>query len=282
MRLLPERTVAFLAAVSLLSAATAFPESETAVAGGLLDQMPPEMEAHLIDPLTIEKSIPFAAGEHLRYKIGWSMFTVARADMKVQAGEFGGTPAFGISLETRTNKFADSFYKVRNQTGSWIARDASRSYQFTARQSEGERERDVVATFDTENLLVHYVNHTRGEEHEPVEILPGTFDPMGIVFFVRSLHLEVGDHLVIPTSNGREFFFTIVRVVDKVKRKFLIGTREAYVLEPDIKDLGGVFKKSKDGQVRFFISADEQRLVLRMESEVAVGKFWAELDRIIP
>jgi hypothetical protein len=124
------------------------------------------------------------------------------------------------------------------------------------------------------------VNNVNGEQRDPVEILPGSFDPLGIVFFVRSLDFDVGDKLVIPTSNGKEFFFTIVHVVDKVKRKFLIGKREAFVLEPDIKDIGGVFKKSPDGKIRFYFSADEEKLPLRMESEVVVGSFWAELSEI--
>ena len=109
--------------------------------------------------------------------------------------------------------------------------------------------------------------------------MPGTFDPLGIVFFVRSLDIAVGDELVIPTTNGKEFFFTIVRVTKKVKRKFgLRQKREAFVLEPDIKDLGGVFKKSPDGKIKIFLSADDEKLPLRMESEVAVGSFWAELS----
>ena len=73
----------------------------------------------------------------------------------------------------------------------------------------------------------------------------------------------------------------MVRVVDRVKRKFALGRYEAFVFEPDIKDLGGVFKRSPDGKVRFFFSADEQKLPLRMESEVAVGSFWAELTEIV-
>ncbi|MFP4283307.1 MAG: DUF3108 domain-containing protein, partial [Opitutales bacterium] len=50
--------------------------------------------------------------------------------------------------------------------------------------------------------------------------------------------------------------------------------------KPDIKDLGGVFRKSDDASVRFWFSDDERQLPLRMESSVAVGKFWAELVEI--
>lgn len=161
-----------------------------------------------------------------------------------------------------------------------MADDLSRSFEYAANQDEGGRTRETRALFNTNNLTARYINNVNGENREPVRIIPGTFDPLSIVFFARTLDFDVGDDLVIPTSNGKEFFFTVIHVKEKVTRRFRYGKREAYVLEPDIKDLGGVFKRSPDGNIRFFMSADEEKLPLRMESEVAVGKFWAELVEV--
>lgn len=247
----------------------------------LLADLPESLRENLVDPLTVPKAPTFADGEHLKFKLGWSLFTVARSELEVIPGEHDGRDILKLQVKTRTNSFADAFYKVRNTSTSWVAPDLSRSFEYNAEQQEGDRERNTTAFFDPETNLARYVNNETGEERDPVEILPGSFDPLGIVFFVRSLDFDVGDKLVIPTSNGKEFFFTIVHVVDKVTRKFLIGKREAFVLEPDIKDIGGVFKKSPDGRIRFYFSADEEKLPLRMESEVAVGSFWAELSEIV-
>lgn len=255
------------------------PAGEAAVQE-IMEQLPAEMEPHLVDPLSIAKAPPFLNGEHLKFKLGWSIFTVAKAVLQVSSGTYRDAPAFEISLKTRTNSFADAFYKVRNHSTSWIAQDVSRSYEYHAIQQEGDRDRDTQTLFDTAGLSARYINNRSGDQQGPVRILPGTFDPLGIVFFVRSIDLKVGDDIVIPTSNGKEFFYTIVHVVAKVEKKFAIGKREAYVLEPDIKDIGGVFKRSPDGSIRIYISTDAARLPLRMESEVAVGKFWADLVEI--
>jgi hypothetical protein len=192
--------------------------------------------------------------------------------------QYEGRDAWKIDLETRTNSFADSLYKVRNNSISWVASDVSRSFEYRAMQDEGGRKRDSQAVFNQETLKGSYINHLTDDRRDPVDILPGTFDPLGIVFFLRCLDFDVGDELIIPTSNGKEFFYTNVHVRKKVRKKFKYGGRqEAFVVEPDIKDVGGVFKRSPDGHIRFYISADERRLPLRMESEVIVGKFWAEL-----
>ena len=249
----------------------------------IMEMLPPELEANLVNPLEVPKSSTFAEGEHLKFKLGWSMFKVANATLSCEPEVYQDKhPAIKISLETRTNSFADAIYRVRNLSTSWIADDVSRSFEYTAVQDENGRKRDSSAIFDTESLTGHHVNRLTNEEKDLVEILPGTFDPLGIVFFLRCLDYDVGDELVIPTSNGKEFFYTIVHVRKKVRKKFKYGGRqEAWVLEPDIKDVGGVFKRSPDGRIRFYISADERKLPLRMESEVAVGSFWAELVDIV-
>lgn len=246
----------------------------------LLADLSPELAVDLVDPHEVQKTATFAEGERLRFKLGWSLFTVARAELETFPGKHHGHEALRIQLEARTNAFADAFYKVRNRSVSWIRRDVSASFLYAAQQSEGGDDRNTRAVFDPEELTAYYENLLKDEVRDPVDILPGTFDPLGIVFFVRALDFEVGDRLVIPTSNGKEFFFTVVHVVDRVTRRFAFGKREAFVLEPDIKDLGGVFKRSPDGYLRFFFSTDERKLPLRMESKVAVGRFWAELTEI--
>ena len=265
--------------VAAPAAAAGYPPDSPQAA--ILGQLPPGMEANLIDPVTAPKKPLFADGEFLKYDLGWSFFTVARSTLSAEHGTYGAFPALKITLKTRTNGFADALYKVRNLSISWVAPDVSRSFEYRAVQHEGGRDRDTQALYDPVDLRARYLNHLSDEVWEPVDILPGTLDPLGIVFFVRTLDFEVGDALVIPTSNGKEFFYTVVHVVDKVKRKFSLGRREAYVLEPDIKDIGGVFKRSPDGSLRFYISADAEKLPLRMESEVAVGKFWAELVEVV-
>lgn len=246
----------------------------------IMEQVPPELEDSLVDPLTVEKNISFARGESLKFKLGWGIFSVAKATLQTKPSVYEGKGALEITLSARTNSFADTFYKVRNTSTSWVADDLSRSFEYAASQNEGDRTRDTRALFDPDELTARYINNVNGENRAPVRIIPGTFDPLSIVFFARTLDFDVGDDLVVPTSNGKEFFFTVIHVKEKVTRRFRYGKREAYVLEPDIKDLGGVFKRSPNGNIRFFISADEEKLPLRLESEVAVGKFWAELVEV--
>lgn len=245
------------------------------------DDLTPEMRAQ-ITPTPEHRQIPWVPGMRLTYEIGWSWFDVGTAVLTVEADEFEGTPALKFTLEARTNGFADAFYKVRNTTTAWTDLEMTRTLHYTNLQNEGKRHRDVVVDFEEDpELEVRYHNRENDDQRPFIPIVQGTWDPMAITFYVSTLPMREDERIVIPTTNGKELFLTSIKIVERKRKKFDYGGKqEAFLLEPDIKDLGGVFRKSKDSNVRFYFAAEGPQYPLRMESSVAVGSFWAELDKI--
>ncbi len=242
----------------------------------------PEVLASITVP-DPDRELPFMPGERLTFLIGWSFFDVGEAVLSIDESKVGDDPALLFTLAVKTNAFADRIYRVRNRTRSWMDTRATTTLHYHNEQSEGRRERNIEYDFDWETNTVRYRNRADEDNpvyHDPVEIVHGTFDPMGITYFVRTLPFDVGDRLVVPTTNGRELFITEIEVAERVERNFRLGRQSALVLQPDIKDVGGVFQRSSDASVTFYMSDDERRLPLRMESSVTVGRFWAELVRV--
>lgn len=245
------------------------------------DDFPQEIRELLVvsDP---DRPMPFRDGEVLHYRIGWGMFEVGSAELKVEKTTWNDEPAWQMTITSRTNAFADAFYKVRNQTTSWLNAAFSQTIHYENIQNEGKRQRDVVVEFDWHAQKARYTDRLAEESHyDWIAILPGSLDPLAITYFVRSLPLQVGAEFYIPTTTGREQFVSTVRVAAQERRRFRhMGRVEAFRLEPDIKDVGGVFRRSSRASIYFWFSADERQLPLRMESSVAVGRFWAELHSI--
>ena len=52
---------------------------------------------------------------------------------------------------------------------------------------------------------------------------------------------------------------------------------DAFLIEPEIEHISGVFKKSKKAKIQIWLTADERRIPLRIKSKVAVGSFVADL-----
>jgi len=63
------------------------------------------------------------------------------------------------------------------------------------------------------------------------------------------------------------------------REKIKIGenTYDTYLLEPELREVGGVFEKSKGAKLQVWVSADERKIPVRVKSKVAVGSFIGEL-----
>lgn len=55
------------------------------------------------------------------------------------------------------------------------------------------------------------------------------------------------------------------------------GTFDTYLIEPNLKDVGGVFKKSRDAKIKLWITADHRKIPVRLKSKVIVGSFTGDL-----
>jgi len=55
------------------------------------------------------------------------------------------------------------------------------------------------------------------------------------------------------------------------------GTYDTYLIEPEIKQLDGVFEKSKNSKVQVWVTADRRRMPVKIKSKVVVGSFVGEL-----
>lgn len=55
------------------------------------------------------------------------------------------------------------------------------------------------------------------------------------------------------------------------------GTYDTYLIEPELKHVGGVFEKSKNAKIQLWVTADKRRIPVKIKSKVVVGSFVGEL-----
>lgn len=216
-------------------------------------------------------------GQRFRYDIEWSFVRVGEATLEVESKplDWNGQPAWHIIHTARTNRFADNFYKVRNRIESWLAADGSRSLHYQKVEREGKSLRDVTVDFDWATMQARYSN--RGQSIDPIDIQPGTHDPVSVVYAARfRLPVEPGE-MQLPVADGKRFMSIVIRILKKEWIEVPAGRFEAILVEPEVKELGGVFRKSKRAKIQIWFSADDRRLPLLVASKVAVGSFRAKL-----
>lgn len=191
-----------------------------------------------------------------------------------------GQTAWHFAFSVRTNAFADRFFKVRTEINSWVSGDLQRTLRYREIKREGKTERDIEVTFDYPLARATYRNF--GEAREPVELPDGpVLDPLGAVYHLRaSLSGAARDGAQVTdfsVTDGKKV--VALRMQPDREENIRVNGRRYSSLRfiPQTGELGGVFEKSEDSEVRIWFTADASVAPLQVQGEVVVGSFWAKL-----
>lgn len=226
-------------------------------------------------PVEVEK-LPFKVGEKLTYSLRWGVIRAGIAILEVHPiTEIDGEEVYHFSLSVRTTSLVDRFYKVRDRIDGFMRTDFQGSVLYLVKKDAGKNLREVEVVYNSEEGFAQYSNF--GKETDPVEILPGTLDPLSVLFAIRSIPLQNKKRIELPISDGKRVRMGIGWIRGTKKITVPDGNYRTILVEPDMKDVGGVFDKSGDSPMEVYFSDDERQLPVRIASEVVVGKFTADL-----
>jgi hypothetical protein len=218
----------------------------------------------------------FKPGERLTFVLKWTIIPAGEAVLEVLPQEHvAGVDAYHFVLTARSNAFVDAFYKVRDRIDAWADSAMRQSVLYRKKQHEGSTRREITLSFDWEEMTVQYIN--QGEVREPIPIPAGTFDPLSIYYWSRSVDLVVGGRIQRSVTDGKKHVVGMAHVVRRETVTVPAGTFDTFLIEPDLAQVGGVFEKSPEAKIQLWVSADYRRLPVKLKSKVIVGSFSGEL-----
>jgi hypothetical protein len=227
-------------------------------------------------PTAARGKIPFQVGEKLNYVLKWSVIPVGEAELRVSDGETKiGSPAYLFQASVKSYPMIDLIYKVRDHVESYTDRSMIHSLLYRKKQREGKHKRDVSVEFDWDQSKAHY--YSKGKHKKTVTLLPGTFDPLGVFYAFRLNPLTDNLEVEAPVTDGQKCVMGKARVIRREKVAVDAGAFDTFLIEPELRHIGGIFKKSKDAKLLLWVTADDRRIVVKAKSKVAVGHFTAEL-----
>ena len=124
-------------------------------------------------------------------------------------------------------------------------------------------------------MTAQYVNGN--DVREPIAITEGSFDPLSIFYWSRFPPLAVGGRLQRPVTDGKKHVLGVAHVVRRERIRVPAGSFDTFLIEPDLRHVGGVFEKSPDAKLQLWVTADRRRLPVKLKSKVVVGSFTGEL-----
>ena len=222
-----------------------------------------------------ETSPPFLVGEKLRFQVRWAFIPAGEFFLEVLPMEIiEGKRSYHFLLSARTYPVVDVFYKVRDRIEAFTDEGMTHTLLYK-KNRKGKSKRDVLVTFDYQKLEARYSNF--GEKRDPVPIAPGSFDPLSVFYAFRLVDLKENMELEVPVSDGKKFIIGKARVLRRERIKVPGGTYDTFLVEPNLKQIGGVFKKSKNAKLKVWVTTDRRHIPVRIESKVRVGYFVANL-----
>ncbi len=217
-------------------------------------------------------------GERLEFRVRWGVIPAARASLEVlEAG--GGRIRF--RAKARTLPYIDALYPVRNRVESTVLPGSVRPLRYFKHAKEGwGKPRRVEVLFDPERGTARYFRN--GALRKELLVPPGVQDPLSCFYAYRTMPLPDDRTVTFDITDGKKLVTGTVRVLGRETVRTPAGTFRTVKVEPRIEGIGGIFKKSPGARIFIWLTDDGRRMPVKLQSEVIVGAFTAELVAVTP
>ena len=223
-----------------------------------------------------DQNFPFYPGEKLTFELKWAFIPAGEAVLEVLPLEtVQGVTSYHFALTVRSNAFIDNFYKVRDRIDAFADLEMTHALLYKQKQQEGTTQRDIVVNFSWEKFQAQYTNFNN--QQAPIDIFPGSFDPLSAFYFVRLFEPKKKLMLERPVTDGKKCIIGKAFFIKKETVTVAAGTYDTYLMEPETEKIGGVFEKSQGAKIQIWITADQRRIPVKIKSKVVVGSFTGEL-----
>ncbi len=224
------------------------------------DEPPAESESVAI------AEVPFGIGERMDYRVKFGPLRVGQAYMEVVGLE---TVAGHATYHLRFHLSGSvPFYKLDDTQQSWLDVALLATRRFHKDTHEGNYERYREYEFDLEGGIL------TGLEGETDSIPNDALDEAAFIYFVRSIELEVGETYEWDRYYRKDRNPVILQVLRRERVRVPAGEFETIVVRPIIKT-GGIF--AEGGEAVIYVTDDELRVPVRINSKMTVGKVVLEL-----
>lgn len=229
---------------------------------------------------TVEEELAFQGGERmdfiLHYKWGSINTDVGTATVTLESLTFNGHPAFRCSVDGRTRKFFDIFFKVRENFDSWFTREGLKPLKFTRDTYEGgyEARNTYMYMWDAADPYIAADVYTSsiGQKSMTLPLTPCTYDLPALFYFARNMdvdNVEPGKKYPMTFAIDDEVYnvYFILHGRETIKVKDL-GTVKCIRFAAKLLE-GEVFKGEED--MTIWVTDDGNRLPVYFEAPLRVG-----------
>lgn len=226
----------------------------------------------LVDAKDIVPS-PLQVGEKLTYNISLKKLPAGkRTDWIVKEEVVNGADVYRIQSEMKTRALF-RFYQFRNQQETHLNPTTLSPIRFQNYVQDRKYQGVVKINFREGKAEYEKVSRPKPKapekrEAKVLEIPPGTQDELSLIYFLRSKQLVLGETYFLP-----------LLVKGKVLKATLTVERREFVKNKKLGNVRTIVLRTSEGG-RFWITDDERRLPVKIETESKIGAIKATLTDV--
>lgn len=223
-------------------------------------------------------------GEKMKYKVAWKykgikVINVGYGELHVkELLSVNGRDVYHVVFKAWTSTFFDIFFKIRDVYESYIDRAGCFSWGLEMDIREGKSHYTRETRFNQgEHYGLHKSSYKKNTRRAP--ILPYMQDFVSAMYYARAFDMEKEKEISFNMDNDGKAYKTTLKFVKREIIKTKMGRIDAVKLDLSWYKLGRKKRKSKESHF-LWISADGDRLPLKIESIGEIGKFITSLIRV--
>lgn len=229
---------------------------------------------------------PFGVGEKVIHDVSYMGVSAGTLIMESRPyAQVNNRKNYQFRISISTSSFFSSFYSVKDYVDVLMDFETLVPSVFTLHVKESGQLREAQMFFDHEKNQANYwekkVTKKNGEENKKQqwEILPYTQSLFSSVFYLRFFQWEVGKENAFRVTDDEKNLVFRGKCVRKEKIKTDAGEFDAIVIKPEV-ELRGKFETIGDNYI--WLSDDDRRYILRIESKIKIGTLVSEVEKIEP
>ncbi len=213
----------------------------------------------------------FKVGEKLTYIVKWKGVAGGTSVMEVKKiVKISGRDVYYATLYTRSSKFLDTFYKIRDRLESYIDREGVFTWKQKKKLRGGRYRSDKETIYDQEKHQALY-------EGKKIDIPFYVQDSLSSVYYLRTQQLKKGDSLIMDANDDGKNYLVEAKVLDMEKVTTPWGKFEALRTEIVWKRQGN----AQEDRSQIWLSNDEKKIPIKMEKQSRMGKITMLLQKAI-
>ncbi len=224
------------------------------------------------------QAMPFMDGEKLTFKVKYGLIHPAEATLEARTATYLDAPVWQLTTSAKTYPFFDKVFKIRDRVDSWWDKNTLLPYKFSKNLQEGSYKQHRVHIYNqSQGSTVYKCWDFKKKEFtdSEMDIPTNSQDILSAFYAVRSTTLKVGNLVILNIVADGRVMKTEVVVHRTEKIKTIFGDTDCLVIEPKLKG-EAVFKQS--GRILIWVTNDEYKIPVRLESKITIGSFVAVLD----